>query len=269
MAEKKPKTDKPKIEIQTRKPEKRGIFADLGKDRQQNEHPLREILNFPAPASLDIQTKDTEISKTETIGYPRERDLDIQKQNAGYPNPQTSDIHSDKVGYPKTQNSDIQSEKSGYPNAENLDSKISKNEIGISKEQGGLDSKISKKENLDIQNEEKKTDWQKYDVKRKAKGVFLRTGDEITKKFKQFCIEQEWDFSQGTEIAWNKLMSDLDIQKPTDLDSLIAQDDRRLKIMFKTKPFIINLYLRYNSVFNELSSAAGKKWTARWSPRDD
>ena len=61
-------------------------------------------------------------------------------------------------------------------------------------------------------------------------------------------------------------MSDLDIQTDIGLDSLIALDDRRLKMLFKTKPSIINLYLRYNSIFNELS---GSKWAAKWSPRDD
>src|SRR5437868_15340716 len=64
-------------------------------------------------------------------------------------------------------------------------------------------------------------------------------------------------------------MNDLDIQTDSNLDIWIAQDDRRLKMMFKCKPFIINLYLRYNSIFNELSTRQEKKWTARWSPRDD
>ena len=64
-------------------------------------------------------------------------------------------------------------------------------------------------------------------------------------------------------------MNDLDIQTAPPLDSLIAQDDRRLKMMFKTKVFIINLYLRYNSIFNEIAAGGGKKWSARWSPRDD
>lgn len=45
MTEKKPK--KPKVEIQTRTPEKRGIFDELGKGRQQNvKHPFGELMNF-------------------------------------------------------------------------------------------------------------------------------------------------------------------------------------------------------------------------------
>ena len=46
MAEKKVK--KQKVEIATRAPQKRGIFDNLGKDRQQNvKHPLSEIIIFP------------------------------------------------------------------------------------------------------------------------------------------------------------------------------------------------------------------------------
>lgn len=47
MAEK--KTRKEKVEIATRAPQKRGIFDNLGKDRQQNvKHPLSEIIIFPS-----------------------------------------------------------------------------------------------------------------------------------------------------------------------------------------------------------------------------
>lgn len=299
MAEKKEKPTKQKIQIQTRKPEKRGIFANLGSGRDKNEHPLREILNFPAPPPEDNQETDYRISNTSESGYPNEEILDIQNRTIGYPNPQQPDIQDNNFGYPtpntldsqkseigypnkKTPDNqlnisgypgnnslDIQTKNLGYPTGEIADSKISKDKSGISGDDQNLDSKISGKKISDSQKSKEKRNWQKYEKKRKSKGVFLRTGDEITRKFKQFCIAHDWDFSQGTELAWNKLMNDLDIQSGADLDSLIAQDDRRLKMLYKTRPFIINLYLRYNSVFNELSGANGKTWPVRWSPRDD
>lgn len=46
MTEKKPK--KGKVQIETRAPQKRGIFDNLGKDRQRVKHPFAEIMNFPA-----------------------------------------------------------------------------------------------------------------------------------------------------------------------------------------------------------------------------
>jgi hypothetical protein len=305
MGEKKEKSAKSKIEIQTRKPEKRGIFANLGSDRKKNDHPLREILNFPT--ELDSQTDQLQISKDDSFGYPNNSiseiqntiegypnnnpldiqsdilsypnsanvdsqtrpDLDIQTEISGYPKLPVSDSTQDSFGNPKESDLDNQSKRSGNPNHKIPDSMISKTEKRISRTSTGTDSKIATSGNLDSQKIPPKGNWQKYEKKRTAKGVFLRTNDEITKKFKQFCIANDWDFSQGTELAWNKLMNDLDIQPEADLDSLIAQDDRRLKMMFKTRLFIINLYLRYNSIFNEMSGSGGKKWNARWTPRDD
>ena len=261
MAEKKEKK-KPVLEIKTRTPEKRGIFDNLGNDRTKDRHPLRDILDFPStnpdeksPENLDIQNESFQISKDLAVGYPNDDSLDSQSVTNSYPNNKDLDSQINNIG---------------YPTKESLDSKISKDEKGISKQQKSLDILISKTKNLDIQKDPKKGNWLKYDIKRKAKGIFLRTNDDITKKFKQFCIEKGWDFSHGTEVAWNKLITDLDIQPSGDLDSLIALDDRRLKMLYKTKPFIINLYLRYNVIFNEISAASAKtNWTARWTPRDD
>lgn len=290
MGEKKEKPPKSKIEIQTRKPEKRGIFANLGSDRQKNDHPLREILNFPS--EVDSQSSSSEISKDDSSGYPAlqqqdsqnniigysdlrsmdsqtENSLDSQHLETGYPDNSNLDSQLNLSGYPPEGLRDSQSIKSGYPDRPEMDILLSKEDHGLSKRKGVLDSMIAGQEILDSQKKEKKQDWKKYDKARRSKGVFLRTNEEITKKFKQFCIANDWDFSQGTELAWNKLMNDLDSQPAESLDSLISQDDRRLKMIFKTKGFIINLYLRYNSIFNELSGGNGKKWNARWSPRDD
>jgi hypothetical protein len=258
--EKKAKQPKAKIQIQTRKPEKRGIFANIGSDRAKEIHPLRDILNFPAGSSENsVLASQT----SENLDSQSGNDLDSQIK-------QSLDNQTKQIGYPNRETADIQTDVSGYPNADFLDSKIAKNENRIAKKTPNLDSKIAKSKNLDSQNESELSGWAKYDRKRKSKGVFLRTSDDITKRFKQFCIENEWDFSYGTELAWNKLMTDLDSQKNAPLDSLIALDDRRLKMMYKSKPVIINLYLRYNAVFNELAGDQSKgKWTARWTPRDD
>jgi hypothetical protein len=260
MADKKEKK-KPALEIKTRTPEKRGIFDNLGSDRTKERHPLRDILDFPARSddnqskNLDSQSREISISKEQNEKYPNKVNLDSQNQGLGYPN---------------NRNVDSQVSDAGNPNNKNLDSLIAENSLEISKKPASLDSNLAENKNQDSQTNNKKGSWAKYDNKRKSKGVFLRTSDEITKKFKQFCIEKEWDFSHGTEIAWNKLMSDFDSQISEGLDSLIALDDRRLKMLYQTKPFIINLYLRYNSIFNELSSASAKsKWSARWTPRDD
>lgn len=297
MAIKKEKSPKSKLEIQTRKPEKRGIFANLGNDRSKNNHPLREILNFPT--EMDSKLEQDELSNKSTFGNPINNNSDIQEFLNDNPNLYTSDTHSINQNITNPQHLDSQKSNAGQPLSTSLDIRTSKpsNPLpdppdsrnnkdsnptnlnldnlktqkgkGLSKENFDLDRKISKSKLADIKPKDKKGTWKKYDGKRKSKGVFLRTSDEITKKFKQFCIAQDWDFSQGTELAWTKLMNDLDIQSEMGLDSLNALDDRRLKIVFKTNPLIIHLYLRYTKVFNELSAPGGKNWTARWTPRDD
>ncbi len=56
MTEKKPK--KEKVRIETRAPQRRGIFDNLGKDRQKVKHPFGEIMNFPA--ENDVESEDTQ-----------------------------------------------------------------------------------------------------------------------------------------------------------------------------------------------------------------
>lgn len=283
MANKKTKDEKkPRFEVKKRTTkEKPDFFQNIPSMR----HPLAEILDFPghSPTESDNQNINEVISKNESTGYPKNfnldsqnfetghpnpKDLDSQKSQTSYPNNNLLDSQKTNTGHPNIENQDSQTIPGGYPNTNNLDSNISKKTDGLSKKKGVLDSNISKTPKQDSQKRTETGKWEKYDKKRKSKGVFLRTGEEITKKFKQFCIANDWDFSHGTEVAWNKLMADLAIQKPGALDSLIALDDRRLRMLYKTKPLIINLYLAYNTIFNEF--AGGKSaWKARWSPRDD
>jgi hypothetical protein len=148
--------------------------------------------------------------------------------------------------------------KTGYPNSKSLDILIAAKPVRIAKERQLPAIKISKDQTLDIQKKLKTGKWEKYDKTRNRKGIFLRTDEEITKQFKMFCINNDLEFSQATELAWMRFMESLDIQTPPSLDILIAHDDRRMMISWKTKGHIINLYLRYNSILNTKT-----KWTVR------
>ena len=69
MSEKKLK--KSKITIATRAPQKRGIFDNLGKDRQSNvKHPMVDFLNFPSEVTTDNNPTDT----TDTTSYTNTTD---------------------------------------------------------------------------------------------------------------------------------------------------------------------------------------------------
>jgi hypothetical protein len=159
-----------------------------------------------------------------------------------------------------TQNRLSKDNLTGYPKPQSLDSLIAKEETWLSKKTHRPAIKLSKEISLDSQISSKPAKWSKYDKTRNRKGIFLRTDDELTKQFKKFCIDNDLEFSQATELAWVQFMERLAIQTTPSLDSLIAHDDRRMMISWKTKGHIINLYLRYNLFFNPKS---------RWNVRDD
>lgn len=155
-------------------------------------------------------------------------------------------------GYPVTETLAIQVKNQSYPNKENLDSLIAKEEVWIAKEPSNLDSLIAKKKTLDSQKNQttkEKGKWGKYDKSRSRKGIFLRTDDELTKQFKKFCIDHTLEFAQATELAWQRFMESLAIQKAKGLDSLIATNNI-ITSLSKTRPNIIKLYLAYNCIFN-------------------
>jgi hypothetical protein len=153
--------------------------------------------------------------------------------------------------------------KTGYPKDESLDSLIAKDKVWISKKEASLDILIAKEKSLDIQKRaksEKAGKWEKYDKVRDRKGIFLRTDSDLTKQFKMFCIDNDLEFAQATEIAWVQFMESLDIQKSESLAIKISHDDRRLMIRWKSKGHIINLHLRYTAILNP---------KIRWNVRDD
>jgi hypothetical protein len=149
-------------------------------------------------------------------------------------------------------------DNTGYPNNSNLDILIADKPVRIAKKETPEAIKLSKTKTLDSQNKLKTGKWGKYDKSRNRKGIFLRTDDDLTKQFKMFCIDNDLEFSQATELAWKRFMESLDSQAGADLAIKIAHDDRRLMINWKTKGHIINLYLRYNTILN-----AKTKWTVR------
>ena len=200
---------------------------------------VRNVMNLfrsrgeELPDALDSQNTQPQIAKDDIFGYPNTQSLDS-------PHTPTLIAKEQTFGYPKTKK------------PKTLAIKIAKEPTWIAKEEPILDSLIAKTETLDSQTTEISKPaagkWGKYDKARKGKGLFLRTGDDITKRFKQFCIQQGLDYSTATELAWTQFMESLDSQNGENGESLailIAHDDRRL-MMWSTKPSIITLYLAYN-----------------------
>jgi hypothetical protein len=203
----------------------------------REEHPLEDL--FPSIKSdtvLDSQTTKSNIALDSQENI--KASLDSQKTNSRL---------SDTFDF-------------GYPNDKNLAINLSKEDVWIAKKDTSLAIKLSKEENLDSQTLKQKGKWTKYDKNRNRKGIFLRTNDGLTKNFKKFCIDNNLEFSQATELAWMQFMESLDSQSNVNLAIKIAHDDRRLMINWKSRVFIINLYLRYNEIFNKKT---------RWTINDD
>lgn len=102
---------------------------------------------------------------------------------------------------------------------------------------------------------------------RKSKGVRVqyatRIRQDIKKAFDVFCAEEQIFQQDFVELAGIKYIENYHAElaelenKPA---SNLALNDLKLITLWKTKPAIINLYLRYNAIFNEKS---------KWSTRDD
>lgn len=96
----------------------------------------------------------------------------------------------------------------------------------------------------------------------------LRPNAEILKKVKHFCVEHNYTLVNFFEMASLKFM-ELGAHTDTSGGALAPLDNRRLMMLFKTKPLIINLYLAYTAAFNEASQGGAGKWSGKWLPRDD
>ena len=260
MTQKKPKPErKSKIEVPTRTPEKRNIFANLGKDRSSDRHPLREILNFSATDLDDrnISSLDDQIDK---LGDQVE--LDLVAQTNSQSDDQISDFKTTRIlqtGQPNGSDLDDQTENIGRPSHDYSDDRATKPRTRTTKKVATLGDPATENKSLGDQKTEKQIDWKKYDQKRSTARIGLRPNAEILEKIKIFCVKKKMELTEFFEVAAVRFM-DLDDQKQGSLVVWSSFDERRLMMGFKTKPNIINLYLRYNALFNT---------SGKWKSRDD
>ena len=265
MAKKNSKPDyEPKFVVKKRVPkEKPNFFQNIPdiKSRLQHPHPLAEAFEIPTPEiaseasldsqknqtleHLDSQSNRTNISKTEKTSYPSRDILAIQKSSDSYP---------------ASRFLDSQNQELGHPTEEVLDSNIAKDPILLSKSEESLDSKIAAQNSLDSQSSEKKGKWKKYDKKRSTASVFIRADEELINQVKHFNVERKLDMREFFELSARNFIDSFGYPKKDGLDSNIALDDRRMMIMFKTKPDIINLFREYNRILTPNSE---------WKPKDD
>lgn len=288
MTKKKSKeADEPRFEVKKRQPrEKPNFFQNI----PSFQHPLAEILNFPSENSnkqiSEVNTVSGQIAEEDESGHPEfSIDGTQDKQTVNTQPSSKTDTHAVDILDTQNVTSDdtqsiqsldtqiintetLKSANSGQPEYKSLSAEAPELKTDAPRKTKAKGAPAPKSEKvLHPKNEE----WRKYDKARSTVRVNLHVDREIDKKVRKYCFidaEPKVELREFYERAAVHLLNFLDTQNLGSLSAETPLDDRRLKMMFKTKPFIINLYLRYNTVFNELSGI-GKKWTARWSPRDD
>jgi hypothetical protein len=254
------KLEKPKLEIKTRSPQKKGLFDNLGADRDSSVHPISEILNLnnlPSNDSIPFPKTNLKIldDQKTTSWTTKNTNLDDQHTNNGQPKLE----HLDDQNFPSwttnTKKLDNQTDTFGRPIQKHLDDKATKKQTWTTKKSTNLDDKATKNKILDDQ----KSVWAKYEENRSTDRIGLRPNKEILRQFKVFCAEKDLTLTEFFEIAGLKFI-DLDDQMKNNLDDWTTINNKQLKTMWKTKPLIINLYYAYNKFFTS---------KVKWSAKDD
>lgn len=213
-----------------------------------------DIQNSENAQNLDIQnlnsTEDLDIQESvQAVSHKAENYTDVASRTLIFEKDVASRIKS-SVAIQKHENL----ENAAIQNLDNAASNIATSAEWLATEVDAVASKIATDKNAASHKSQKSRDWKKVALNRKKASVFVRANEETVNKFKKFCIDQGWDVSYGTELAWNFLMSNAASHTEEDVAIKLAHDDRRLMKMFKTKPSIINHYLRYNEK---------NKWTTK------
>jgi hypothetical protein len=251
---KKQEKDEPKFVVKKRTPkEKPNYFQNI----PSFKHPLAEILNFPSSETenLDIQENPPGHSNQSLLDTQSSAKLDTQTNKS-------LGTQDNLLDTPKQENS-------GHSTSETLSAETPKKDFNAPRKVADLDTQAPKTKNS---GHSKNNNWRRYDQARSTVRVNLHISREIDKKVRQYCLvdaNPKVELKEFYEQAALHYLDYLDTQNITSLGAEAPLDNRRLKILFKTQPPIINLYLAYNAVFNELSGAQKGKWAARWTPRDD
>jgi hypothetical protein len=220
--------------------------TSINLDTQNNSHFAPEDLHFEQPTNLIL---DSQISSIDTL----------KQNNSG---------NSDKSFL------DYQSNNSEQPEEKTLVIQAPEKEIRAPKSKTELGVRALAEKSLGTQKHEKlKYDYRKYEKNRSTVRVNLHIDKEIDRKVRQYCLidsHPKVDLKDFYERAALHLLDYLDTQKISDLGAEAPLDDRRLKMLYKTKPFVINLYLAYNTVYNQIvGKSAPTKWKGKWTAKDD
>jgi hypothetical protein len=234
----------------------------------QQSHPVEELLGINEPDDfLDTQNNFKLAPKINTIEHSN---IEIPDTHIEKPvTPQNYLLEHSKIS-----NLDTQTNKLEHSKTESLSASTPKKEIQALKETVELDTQAPEIKTLDTQKSQKgKYDYRKYEAARSTVRVNLHIDREIDKKVRQYCLidaQPKVDLKDFYERGALMLLEYLDTQKQKGLSAEAPLDDRRMKMLYKTKPFVINLYLGYNAIYNEIvGKSSPSKWKGKWTAKDD
>jgi hypothetical protein len=234
----------------------------------QQSHPVEELLGINNSQDfLDTQAFPIETPEIEASRQPNTNLLDTQNIKLNTP-------QNLQTGQPKNTPLDAQINNSEHPNTKLLGVKTPKKGIQTPKDSDALDAQTPSPEKLDTQkNQKNRYDYRKYEAARSTVRINLHIDREIDKKVRQYCLidaHPKVDLKDFYERGALMLLEYLDTQKQKGLGVEAPLDDRRMKMLYKTKPFVINLYLAYNTIYNEIvGKSSPSRWKGKWTAKDD
>lgn len=189
---------------------------------------MAELLRAAKVKREREEAEDTNPAPEHEVRYPPISIVDIHNANT-----------SQKI-HPKSHAADIQSHLKVDIHPDNVDSNIAtKSEEGAISISTPAEVDIPKYEEPDIHQKEKK------DRHRSERaGFFARIDPAIAKQIAIFCAKRELEKQDFLEQAAIHFIDHVDIHAEARSDIKISHDDRR-KMIWKTLPSIINLYLGY------------------------
>ncbi len=201
--------------------------------------------------SIDEKDAAEKIQHSSNIEQPDQEYLDTQSLNTKAPN-------ENLPGRPNKSSLDTRLDSFEHSSDRNLVALTPKIEFNAPKLKGNSDSSAL---NENLSGHSEKNNWRKYEKNRSTVRVNLHINREIDKQVRQYCLidaDPKIELKEFYERAAINLLGVLDTQKQTNPGAETPLDDRRMMLTSKSKAFLINLYLTYNSIFNPKS-----KWTIR------
>lgn len=247
MMTKKKTQEKPKFEVKKRAPKEK---PDYFKNLTPFAHPVAEILNFPAEIPEQSKESESLLPESEASSLPENNYPPENSKNADSPE---STVPSPSYKFASNLNTSLLAEPA---KSASLLTPLPKLLADLNVKSA---SKLAKNHKS-----ASRTKSQLLADLRQSKGNRIQIAIRIRPHVKQainvfmakYGISQQ-DFLELSASSfienYEKQLADLSLKGA----SLLGHDDRRLTL-WKTTPLIINLYLRYNAIFN-----TNPKWTVK------